>query len=146
VQHVVSALNGDVVLLNEGRAGVVDHVAHGRLYKDGSIVLTPGDECITQRRRLSFAGIVSIAIALTSKGDFAGDPDVVMSGLPARTKDGRPMDEVVDAAIFETFDNLPRAKRRDADAVSTIIERAVRNSVNVVWGKKPHVHVLVIEL
>jgi ribonuclease J len=69
-----------------------------------------------------------------------------MSGLPARTRDGRPMDEIVDAAIFETFDNLPRAKRRDADAVSTIIERAVRNSVNVVWGKKPHVHVLVIEL
>jgi ribonuclease J len=30
--------------------------------------------------------------------------------------------------------------------VSTAIERAVRGSVNAVWGKKPQVHVLVVEV
>jgi ribonuclease J len=146
VKQVVRAFNGDVVLLQDGEAGVIGQVDHGRQYKDGDILLAPGDDCIGQRRRLSFAGVVSIAIALSAKGDLSGDPDVIIAGLPARTKQGAGMDEVVDAAIFETFENLPRGKRRDADAVSTAIERAVRNSVNAAWGKKPAVHVLVVEV
>ena len=68
-----------------------------------------------------------------------------MSGLPKRGRDGEDMAEVVDDAIFRTFDNLPRQKRRDLDAAATAIERAVRASVNAVWGKKPQVHVLIIE-
>ena len=56
------------------------------------------------------------------------------------------VDEIVDSAIFETFESLPRGKRRDADAVSSAIERAVRNAVNAAWGKKPAVHVLVVEV
>jgi ribonuclease J len=69
----------------------------------------------------------------------------MMAGLPNRTRTGAGMDDVVDAAIFETFESLPRGKRRDPDAVSTAIERAVRNTVNAAWGKKPVVHVLVVE-
>jgi ribonuclease J len=146
VSEVVRALNGDIVLLAAGEAGIVGQVDHGRLYKDGDILLPTGDDCIAQRRRLSFSGVVSIALALSPKGDLSGDPDVMIAGLPTRTRAGGGMDEVVDAAIFETFENLPRGKRRDADAVSTAIERAVRNAVNAVWGKKPAVHVLVVEV
>jgi ribonuclease J len=146
VSEVVRALNGDIVLLAAGVAGIVGQVDHGRLYKDGDILLPTGDDCIAQRRRLSFSGVVSIALALSPKGDLSGDPDVMIAGLPTRTRAGGGMDEVVDAAIFETFENLPRGKRRDADAVSTAIERAVRNAVNAVWGKKPAVHVLVVEV
>jgi ribonuclease J len=145
VGEVVRALNGDMVLLAAGEAGIIGQVDHGRSYKDGEILLQPGDDCIAQRRRLSFAGVVSIALALSPKGDLSGDPDVMMAGLPNRTRTGAGMDDVVDAAIFETFESLPRGKRRDPDAVSTAIERAVRNTVNAAWGKKPVVHVLVVE-
>ena len=146
VKQVVRAFNGDVVLLQDGEAGVIGQIDHGRQYKDGDVLLATGDDCVGQRRRLSFAGVVSIALALTDKGDLSGDPDVIIAGLPARTRQGAGMDAVVDAAIFETFENLPRGKRRDADAVATAIERAVRNSVNAAWGKKPAVHVLVVEV
>ena len=47
------------------------------------------------------------------------------------------MDAVVDDALFQTFDQLPRQKRRDADVVSTAIEKAVRNAVASAWGKRP---------
>ena len=70
----------------------------------------------------------------------------MIAGLPNRTRNGAGMDDLIDAAIFETFESLPRGKRRDADAVSTAIERAVRNTVNAAWGKKPAVHVLVVEV
>ncbi len=146
VRQVVRAFDGDVVRLADGDAKVVGRVDHGRLYKDGDILLPRDDDCVGQRRKLSFAGVVSIAIALTAKGEMAGDPDVLIAGLPKTTRQGAGLDEIVDAAIFETFENLPRGKRRDADFVSGAIERAVRNAVNAAWGKKPVAHVLIVEI
>jgi ribonuclease J len=146
VEEVVRAFNGDVVRLTAGEARVAGRVENGRLMKDGAILLRPGDECVAQRRKLSFAGVVSIALALTAKGEMAGDPDVLIAGLPAHTREGAGVDAVIDTAIFESFESLPRGKRRDADAVGAAIERAVRNAVDGVWGKKPTVHVLVVEV
>ena len=146
VHNVVKARDGEIVLLDAEEPGIIDEIAAGRLYKDGDIVLEPGDDCVAQRRRLAFAGIVSVAVAVTAKGELAGDPDVMIAGLPDKTRAGEPMDEIIDAAIFETFDSLPRPKRRDPDVMSGAIERAVRNAVNVRWGKKPTVHVLVVEV
>jgi ribonuclease J len=138
VEEVVRAFNGG--------ARVAGRVENGRLMKDGAILLRPGDECVAQRRKLSFAGVVSIAVALTAKGEMAGDPDVLIAGLPQATREGAGLDAVVDTAIFESFESLPRGKRRDADAVGSAIERAVRNALDAVWGKKPTVHVLVVEV
>jgi ribonuclease J len=146
VRQVVRAFDGDVVRLAGGEAGVVGRLDHGRLFKDGEILLPTDDDCVGQRRKLSFAGVVSIALALTAKGEMAGDPDVMIAGLPKATRYGAGLDEIVDAAIFETFESLPRGKRRDADSVCGAIERAVRNAVNAAWGKKPAVHVLVVEI
>ena len=124
--------------------GAVDH---GRRLKDGEILLPADQDCVAQRRRLSFAGVVSIALALTPKGEMAGDPDVMIAGLPERTRDGAALDGIIDAAIFETFEGLPRRQApRPRFRLSSAIERAVRNAVNGVWGKKPQVHVLIVEV
>jgi ribonuclease J len=114
--------------------------------KDGNQLVPANDPSLQARTRLSFAGVVSVAFALTSRGEIAGDPDVVFSGLPARTKDGRGLDTVIDAAIFDTLDNLGRGKRRDPDAAASAVERAVRGAIGAAWGKKPVVHVLVVEV
>ena len=146
VPQVLRALNGDLVRFAPGEAATIGSVGRGRRLKDGGILLPSDQECVAQRRRLSFAGVVSIAIALTPKGEMAGDPDVMIAGLPEKTRDGAAIDALIDAAIFETFEGLPRGKRRDPDFLSTAIERAVRNSVGAVWGKKPQVHALVVEV
>ena len=145
VGQTVRALNGDVVRLADGDARVIGRIDHGRLFKDGDILVSEKDECVGQRRRLAVAGVVSIALALTAKGEMAGDPDVIIAGLPKTTRLGAGLDAVVDAAIFETFESLPRGKRRDPDFVCGAIERAVRNAVGAEWGKKPMVHVLIVE-
>ena len=146
VPQVLRALNGDLVRFAPGDAATLGKVGGGKRMKDGEILLPADQECVAQRRRLSFAGVVSIALALTPKGELAGDPDVMIAGLPERTREGAAIDALIDAAIFETFESLPRGKRRDPDFLSTAIERGVRNSVSVVWGKKPQVHVLVVEV
>ncbi len=144
--QVLRAFNGDIVRFAPGDAATIGKIALGKRLKDGEILLPADQDCVAQRRRLSFAGVVSIAVALTPQGEMAGDPDVMIAGLPERTRDGAGFDEIIDAAIFESFEGLPRGKRRDPDVLSNAIERAVRNAVNSVWGKKPQVHALVVEV
>src|SRR5277367_1468230 len=146
VPQVLRAFNGDLIRLAPGEVRALGKVMSGRRAKDGAILLPADQQCVGQRRRLGFAGVVSIAIALTPRGEMAGDPDVMIAGLPDRTREGAAIDALIDDAIFEAFESLPPAKRRDADVVSSAIERAVRGSVNAVWGKKPQVHVLVVEV
>jgi ribonuclease J len=144
VPHVVPARNGDMVLLGPGPPGIIDEIATGRVAQDGTALVALGDNLFQERRRLAYAGVVSIAVALTSHAELAGDPDVLTSGLPARLRDGVTTDKLIDEAIFATLDSLPRQRRRDFDGVSIAIERAVRSSLQVAWGKRPQVHVLIV--
>lgn len=146
IEHVLSPRDGDLVVLAPGAPAVIGQVPVGRVVEDGAVLVSANDEAIAQRARLAFAGIVSIAIALTAKGELAGDPDVVMSGIPERDRNGAMMDAVVDETIFSTLDGLSRPKRRDADAVANAVERAVRSALGQSWGKRPQVHVLVLEV
>ena len=67
-----------------------------------------------------------------------------MIGIPERDRDGGSMYETVRDALIETFESLPRGRKRDPDAVAEALRRAVRATVAQRWGKKPmcHVHVL----
>src|SRR5271156_6025175 len=146
VPQVLRAFDGDLIRLAPGGVSALGSVASGRRLKDGAILLPADQESVGQRRRLAFAGVVSVALALTPKGEMAGDPDVMVAGLADPTRGGAAIDALIDNAIFEAFEGLPPGKRRDPDVVSSAIERAVRNSVNAVWSKKPQVHVLVVEV
>ncbi|HTZ66849.1 MAG TPA: ribonuclease J [Roseiarcus sp.] len=146
VPQVLRAFNGDLVRLAPGEVRALGKVTSGRRAKDGAILLPADQEGVGQRRRLGFAGVVSIALALTPRGEMAGDPDVMIAGLPERTREGAAIDALIDDAIFEAFESLPPGKRRDPEVVSSALERAVRGSVNAIWGKKPQVHVLVVEV
>jgi ribonuclease J len=144
VEHVLSARDGDLVRLLPGAPAILEQMPHGRLLKDGEVVVSEEDNAVRERSKLAFAGVVSIALAVDKKGDLLGDPDVVFAGVPRKGKFGEEMGEVIDEALFATFEGLPRARRRDPDAVSTAIERSVRGAISSVWGKKPMVHVMVV--
>jgi ribonuclease J len=144
VPNVVPARNGDMVLLGPGSPGIIEEIATGRIAQDGNTLVALSEPLFQERRRLAYAGVVSIAVALTSHGELAGDPDVLTSGLPARLRDGGATDKLIDEAIFATLDSLPRQRRRDFDGVSIAIERAVRSMLQAAWGKRPQVHVLIV--
>jgi ribonuclease J len=146
VSQVVRAKNGTVVRLAPGKASIIDDVPVGRLYKDGSIVINALDRAVAERRKLAFAGIVSVAIAIDGRGEIPGDPIIETMGLPANTRQGDSLAEIVSDAVADVLDSLPKAKRRDPEAVENAVVRAVRGTVNEVWGKKPACHVLVIEV
>jgi ribonuclease J len=138
--------NGDLVKLAPGDPGIVDEIPAGRLYKDGNLLIDAQASTIADRKRLSAYGIVSVALALTEKGQLAADPDVEMIGIPEATAGGEPMLEVALDAIAETVETLPKARRRDPDSVAEAVRRSVRAAIAEEWGKKPlvHVHMLLV--
>jgi ribonuclease J len=48
--------------------------------------------------------------------------------------------------VLEAFNSMPKARRRDPDAVAEALRRAVRAALGAAWKKKPicHVHVLTL--
>ena len=145
VPEVIQCRNGDLVRLAP-KAGLIDEVPAGRIYKDGRLLVDAQQRTVADRKRLSFAGSVSVALALTEKGELADDPSYDLLGIPERDRDGRFLHEAVHDAVLDTFESLPRGKRRDPDAVAEAVRRAVRAAVNDRWGKKPMCHVHVLEV
>lgn len=144
VKHVVECRNGDVVQLAPGTPGIVDELPAGRLYKDGKLLISAESRTVSERRRLAFAGFVSVALAINGKGDLVADPEIELLGLPETGARGENLGDLAADAVLDTFEQLPRPRRRDPDAVAESIRRAVRGTVAEHWGKKPacHVHVL----
>ncbi|MFZ5693344.1 MAG: ribonuclease J [Pseudomonadota bacterium] len=146
IPNVVSCRNGDMVQLAPGTPGVIDQIPHGRIYKDGVVLVGADSRTIADRRRLSFVGLVTVALALTEKGQLAADPEVELFGIPETGKDGKALADIAMDAVEETFESLPKARRRDPDSVAEAVRRGVRGAIAQQWGKKPvcHVHVLAV--
>ncbi len=146
VKEVVQCRNGDLVRIAVGHTGIIDEVPAGRLYKDGQILVEAVSRTVADRKRLSFAGSVSVAIAITDKGQLAADPELDLIGIPERDREGLLIADAVYDAVEATMESLPRKRRGDPDAVGEAVRRAVRAVVVQRWGKKPmcHVHVLTV--
>jgi len=144
VKEVVSCRNGDMVRLAPGIGGKVDEVRSGRLLKDGRLIIEATAPAIADRRRLSFVGIVSVALIIDDRGQLVGDPEVELLGIPQNDDSGAAFDDIVYDTVLDTIEGLPRPRRRDPDTVSEAVRRAVRSAVAERWGKKPVcvVHVL----
>ena len=145
VGEVILCGDGDLVRLAPD-AGVIDEVPAARLYKDGALLIDAQARTVGERRKLSFAGIVVVAMAINDKGALLANPEVELIGIPDVNADKRSMTDIAYDAVIETFEHLPKPRRRDPDAVEESIRRAVRAAVAGNWGKKPIciVHVITV--
>lgn len=146
VAEVVLCGDGDVLRLAPGPGAVIDDVPSGRMYRDGQILVDAKSTTMSERRKLAFAGVVSVAFAIGERGELLGEPEVELSGLPEFTRSNEPMETFVTDAVYECLDSLPKHKRRDVDAIEEAVSRAIRGQVNSVWGKKPLCHVMVLQV
>ncbi|PJR15080.1 MULTISPECIES: ribonuclease J [Sinorhizobium] len=138
--------NGEMLRLAPGPAEVIDEAPHGRIYKDGTLIGDFEEMGIGERRKLSFAGHVSVSVVLDSRYDFLGDPDVVPIGLPEYDDEGEAMEDTLYDAVLGAVESIPRAKRKDLAMLQEAVRRAVRSTTNQVWGKKPVVTVFITKV
>src|SRR5436190_4838203 len=100
--------NGDLVRLAPGNPEIIDEVLAGRIYKDGALLVQAEARTVADRKRLSFSGMISVALAINDKGQLLADPEIELIGIPDNTADGGPMGNVAYNAVVETFDSLPK--------------------------------------
>ncbi|NVN86329.1 MAG: ribonuclease J [Rhodopseudomonas sp.] len=138
--------NGDLVRLGPGDPAIIEQLPSGRLYKDGSILEDSKSRAVVERKKMAFAGCVFVAFAITDKGELVDDPEIDLVGIPEKNSGGEPIDDILFDAIVTTVEGLPKARKRDPDAMAESVRRTVRSVIQEHWGKKPlcYVHVLTV--
>jgi ribonuclease J len=145
VRTVIVCRNGDVVRLSP-EPGIIDELPSGRLYKDGSLLVSAESRMVSERRKLGFSGLVSVALAVSEKGALLADPEIELLGVPETGANGERLADIAYDAVVDTFEQLPKPRRRDPDAVAESVRRGVRGALAASWGKKPIclVHVVTV--
>jgi ribonuclease J len=137
IPEVLEIRNGDLVRLAPGPAEKLSTVPTGRIYRDGRLRLPHETSGVGERRRLAFAGVISIGVVLSDSGEVLEDPTVVLIGVPTAAQDGEKLASIAEAAVDEALDSLPKGRRRDATAVRDTVSRTVRSAIEMLWGKRP---------
>ena len=146
VPKVVLCRDGELLRLAPGDPTKIDEVPAGRLYKDGSLVVSAEERTVADRRRLGFAGMVSVALAVSGRGELICDPHVRLIGIPEADALGHSIEDIAYDAAVEAFESMPRGRRRDPEAVAEALRQAIRAALAAAWNKKPACHVHVLEV
>lgn len=147
VPHGIAPRNGDLIRITREGVEVVDEVPAGRLHVDGSFITPADGEAMRERRKMSFAGYIGVALAVEASGKLISGPDVRTAGLPEDREYAMEdfLDGLADAAE-QAFDRLGKRDRRDPDMIEEAVRRGVRREAAKIWGKKPIVDVTVLEV
>ena len=137
VETVLEVKDGIVTRLAPKPVTQIDEIEARRLYKDGRLIADLEGIGVAERRRLSFAGHVTVAIVVDERGKVINEPQVELIGIARVDAAGRPMEEAAMDAVMATLDSVPRPVRRDPDALGEAVRRAVRAAIAHAWGKKP---------
>lgn len=137
VPNVAQVRNGDMLRLAPGAPEIIDQVPFGRIYKDGDLIGSEEAMGVRERRKLSFAGHVSVNVILDDRYELADEPDLVAIGVAKADEAGVDLEDIMIEAAESAVNSIPRARRKDLDLVAEAVRRAVRNASDDAWGKKP---------
>ena len=142
IKRALAPHNGEMILLaTSGRSHtpkIIDIVSSGRLHQDGNDIVSANDEGLRLRRKMAYAGHVSVSMVVNSKGRIVSGPEPRISGFP-EGKNGAVMDELLDAVADEAediFDSLPPKAKRDEDAIEAKLKSRLRRKVKELTGKR----------
>src|SRR6478672_163734 len=140
IHHAVVQENGHVIRLAPGEPKKVDEVRVGRLVLDGDVILPADGATITERRRMGFGGLITVALPIGKDGQLAGAPLIRPFGVP--------VEEDRDDFIADATDAATRAYSPgvDEDAVRESVRLAVRRCATLWTGKKPLVEVMLLQV
>ncbi len=146
VAHGFAPRNGDMIALSQDGAELVDEVPAGRLYRDGSVLSPAEGGALRERKKLAFGGSVSIALAVNQAGQVVSGPEANLYGLPEPEQGFDAAVETLCEAAHNAVQAMPRHLRGDDRAIEDLVLRAVRRAAPPIWGKRPHVDVIVLPL
>ncbi|WP_395623033.1 ribonuclease J [Sphingomonas daechungensis] len=130
--------NGDLVRLAPDGPAKLTEVRVGRLVLDGDVILPADGSTITERRRLGFSGLITVALPISPDGKLAGTPVIRPFGVP--------IEEDRDDFIADATDSAEKAFNPSAaeDQLREAVRLAVRRCATAWTGKKPLVEVMLV--
>lgn len=137
VPRTVPARNGTLVRIAPGPAEIIGDAPVGRIFRDGKLIVEAGDGPVRERRKLSFAGIVVVALVVSSRGDLVADPQVMLDGVAQEDREGESVEDLVYDAVVGAVESIPKARRKDLPTVQEAARRAARSACDQATGKKP---------
>jgi ribonuclease J len=140
VPKAIVQSNGDVVRLAPNGPEKVGVERTGRLVLDGDTIIAADGETLNQRRRMSWYGVISIAVALDGDNNLLGDPVIRLLGLPIEADVDDFLEEASAAA-----EKAVKDWRGDLSDLRENLRLAVRRVATSWTGKKPIVEVLIVE-
>ncbi|NNC47883.1 MAG: ribonuclease J [Sphingomonas sp.] len=138
IPHTVFQTNGDVIRLAPGEPEKIDVVRTGRLILDGDVILPADGQTINQRRKISWEGVIAVALPIDSDSQLAGDVEVRAFGVPVEEDQEDFLADCADSATKAWEPGMDHAKAREK------VRLAVRRCANAWTGKKPIVEVLIV--
>lgn len=145
IKQALIPKNGAVIEINAQGARIIDETPAGRLHLDGNVIVAADAPSMRERRKLAYAGAITVAMAISGKGEIISGPDIRVIGVPDAHEMEQEdfLDAMADAAE-RAFAALGKKARRDEDEVEEAVRRAVRREANRLWGKKPVVEAMVL--
>ena len=135
--------NGEMILLAPKGPKVVDIVASGRLHQDGNDIVSSADEGLRLRRKMGYAGHVSVSLVVNAKGKIVSGPEPRASGFPEGKKgellEGL-LDDVADVAE-DAFYALKPSDKRDEEAIELKVAAKVKRLIRDRTGKRTLVEI-----
>src|SRR5690349_20193219 len=140
VDHAIVQKNGDVIRLAPGDPKKLDEVRVGRLVLDGDVILPADGATVTERRRIGYGGLITVALPIGKAGKLAGDPLIRPFGVP--------VEEDRDDFIADATDAARRAYNPGGEEEKTreAVRLAVRRCATLWTGKKPLVEVMLLQV
>jgi len=146
IKHSMVVLNGEMAHLGPDEVRIIDEVPSGRMHIDGFLQVPGYDGPAHQRRRLGFAGIVTVSLVVDSSGHLIADPAIIAHGLPECDDHGEMFGDIIETAVQNGWDRMSKREKRDDEALAEAIRRQIRRNVSQAWGKKPVCYVSVQRL
>jgi ribonuclease J len=132
--------NGDVIRLAPKGPQKIGEERTGRLILDGDVIIPADGDTINQRRRLSWYGMITVAIAVDGDNNLLGDPEFRMHGVPIEDEREDFLDEASAAVLKAVKD-----RKGDTEKLRESVRLAVRRVATSWTGKKPIVDVMIVE-
>lgn len=147
VGQAVTPKNGEIVRLAPGLAKVIDSVPAGRLHLDGGHLVPEGSAGLTERKKMSFSGIVTVAVALDKNGRAVDGPLCTARGFSEA--DGGPAEDLLDTldeVAEKALGKMKMRNRQDDELVEKDVGRAVRRACEKTAHRKPMIDVIVLRV
>ena len=139
IPHGIVQKNGDVVRLAPAGPEKVGEERVGRFVLDGDVILPADGSTMNERRRLAFAGLISVAVALDANDRVQGAVEIDLQGIPVEEDREAFLEEACAAAA-----DAARKSRGSEDKMREDVRLAVRRTASEWTGKKPVVSVLIV--